>query len=520
MRPKPLALIILDGFGYDKNATESPWKLARHPNFSEIEKWYPFTTVQASGLAVGLPWGEEGNSEVGHLTMGAGRVVYNHLPRIIMAIHDKTFEENRAFLEAILHVKKNNSRLHIMGLFSSGSVHAYVDHLYALMDLAKKKELPKTYLHLFTDGRDASLHEGAGFFKQLEERIQKCYPNIKIASVIGRHFAMDRDNDWDLIEKTYNLLTLGAGEEFEYASMYLEKCYKAGVTDESIGPGYAKDSERIQNGDAVIFFNYREDSARELTTAFTQLSFDKFPRQKLADLKFVTMTQYEEKIQALVAFPPIEIKNPLARVLSMTGLKQLHIAETEKYAHITYFFNGGQEEPFEKEDRVLIPSPKTAHYDENPEMSAYQITDKILQELDNYDVFVVNFANADMIGHTGNFEACIKAIEVLDECIGKIIPKILEKGGAAIITADHGNVEEKIYKLTGEKKTKHTSNPVPFYLIGRPWLREQPLQPNEIIAQYRETKGVLVDVSPTILEILEIPKPEEMVGQSLISQLK
>lgn len=520
MRPKPVALIILDGFGYDKHATESPWKLAHHPNFSEIEKWYPFTTVQASGLAVGLPWGQEGNSEVGHLTMGAGRVVYNHLPRIIMSIHDGSFNENPAFLEAIEHVKKNKSRLHLLGLFSSGSVHAYVDHLYALMDLAKTKEVEKTYLHLFTDGRDASLHESAKFFPQLEERLEKVYPNIKIASVIGRDFAMDRDGNWKNIEKTYKLITEKIGEEFELASLYIENNYKKGITDEFINPGFAKNGEAIQNGDAIIFFNYREDSARELTASFVEMSFDKFPRKKIADLKFVTMTEYDASFPALVAFPPIEIRNPLAKVISMAGLKQLHMAETEKYAHITYFFNGGEEKPFENEDRILIPSPKTPHYDDTPEMSARQITDKIMQELDNYDLIVVNFANADMVGHTGNFEACIKSIEILDECIGKIIPKILAKDGIAIITADHGNVEEKIYKLTGEKKTKHTSNPVPFYIIGKQWLRTEPKNYKEIIAEYRETKGVLVDIAPTILEILGLIKPQEMMGQSLISTLK
>jgi 2,3-bisphosphoglycerate-independent phosphoglycerate mutase len=519
MKSKPVAIIILDGFGYDEHATESPWQMAEHPSFSEIEKYYPFTTLQASGLAVGLPWGEEGNSEVGHLTMGAGRVIYSHLPRIIMAIHEGSFAKNKAFLEAVDHVKKNKSRLHIMGLFSSGSVHAYVDHLYALLDLAKSSNIEKTYLHLFTDGRDASLHEGAGFIKQLEQRLESLYPDIKIASIIGRHFSMDRDGKWDNIEKTYKLFTEREGSEFEYASLYIEENYKKGLTDEFVEPGLNKNSERIQNGDAVVFFNYREDSARELTAAFAQMSFDKFPRKKIADLKFVTMTQYDSKLSTLVAFPPLTIEKPLAKVVSLAGLKQLHIAETEKYAHVTYFFNGGKEEVFENEDRIVVPSPQNPHYDDVPEMSAHKITDQFLRGLDNHDFIVVNFANADMIGHTGNFDACIKAIEVLDDCIGKIVPKILEKDGVAVITSDHGNVEEKIYKLTGEKMTKHTANPVPFYLVGKKWKRPEALGAGEIAKQYKEIRGILTDIAPTVLEILGLEISSEMTGKSLISKL-
>ncbi|MBU1179028.1 2,3-bisphosphoglycerate-independent phosphoglycerate mutase [Patescibacteria group bacterium] len=516
---KPVVLIILDGFGYDSHATESPWQLAAHPNFSEIEKWYPFTTLQASGLAVGLPWGEEGNSEVGHLALGSGRIIYNHLPRIITAIHDGKFEQNEAFVEAVKHVKTNKSRLHIMGLFSSGSVHAYTDHLYALLNLAKNNNIEKTYLHLFTDGRDAPQNESAKFFGQLEQRLEKKYPNIKIGSVIGRRFAMDRDGNWNFTKKAYDLFVEGIGKEFEFASMHIEDSYKKELTDEFVEPGFNKNSERIQNGDAVIFFNYREDSSRQLTSAFIQTGFDKFPRKKVADLSFITMTEYSPELPALVAFPPIKVRNPLAKIVSLAGLKQLHIAENEKYAHVTYFFNGGQEEPFENEDRILIPSPKTPYYDQVPEMSARKITEKILEKLSVYDFIVVNFANADMVGHTGNFEACIKAVEILDECIGKIVPKILDLGGAAVITADHGNVEEKIYKLSGEKRTKHTTNPVPFYLIGKSWLRPTPRQPEEIAKKYKETNGTLTDVAPTILEILGVQKPEEMIGQSLTSKL-
>ncbi len=516
---KPLALIILDGFGYDKRATESPWQLAKHPNFSEIEKWYPFTTLQASGLAVGLPWGEEGNSEVGHLTMGSGKIIYNHLPRIIMSINEGTFDKNEAFVEAAEHIGKTGGNLHIMGLFSSGSVHAYIDHLYALLDFSKINKL-KTYLHLFTDGRDAPQNEAGNFTKQLEERLEKYHPNIKISSVVGRRFAMDRDEKWDFTEKTYKLLTEKRGEEYELASIYIEKNYKNGKTDEFIEPGFSKEGESIKNGDAVIFFNYREDSARQITSAFVKDGFDKFERKKIANLKFVSMTQYDEKLPTTIAFPPITVKNPLSKIISSTSLRQLHIAETEKYAHITYFFNGGTEKPFENEERALIPSHQTPHYDETPEMSAQKITNKVLESLGSYDFFVINFANADMVGHTGNFEACIKAIETLDKQIGQIVPKILEVGGSAIITSDHGNVEEKMYKLTGEKMTKHTTNPVPFYLIGKDWQKNTAANIEEIANSYKEVNGTLTDVAPTILEILGTQKPEEMSGKSLISKLK
>lgn len=516
---KPLALIILDGFGYDSKATESPWQMANHPNFSEIEKFFPFTTLQASGLAVGLPWGKEGNSEVGHLTIGAGRIIYNHLPRIIMAIHDGTFVENKAFLEAVEHVKKNKSKLHIMGLFSSGSVHAYTDHLYALLDFAKEQNIEKTYLHLFTDGRDSPPYEGAKFAKQFEERLEK-YPNIKIASIIGRRFAMDRDGNWDHTEKAYNLFVEGKGREFSYASQFIDENYKNGVGDEFVDAGFASGAETIQNGDAVIFFNYREDSARQLTKSFVETSFDKFARKKVADLKFVTMTQYDDNLPTSVAFFPLKIENSLAKVISLAGLKQLHIAETEKYAHVTYFFNGGKEEPVENEERILVPSLPIPHYDDNPEMSAYKLTEKILNEINNYDFMVINFANADLVGHTGNLKACVKAVEVLDDCVGKIIPKILEKNGTAIITSDHGNVEEKIYKLTGEKRTNHTTNPVPLYLIGNKWKRKTPLNEKEISSRYKKTEGVLSDVAPTILELMGIEKPLEMTGRSLIPKLE
>lgn len=523
MASKPVILAVLDGYGVNPKATESTWRQAARPNFQFIEKFYPFTTLQASGAAVGLPWGEEGNSEVGHLTMGAGRVLYTHLPRIIMAIRDGSFFQNQAFQKAVSHVKKNNSRLHLLGLFSSGSVHAYADHIYALLELARKNEITEVFLHLFTDGRDAPAREAAKFFASLEARLAQDYPTFKIASVVGRHFVMDRDNHWDLIERAYNLLVLAKGDPYESASLHIEKNYKKNLTDEFVEAGFLTENGkavgRIQNGDSAIFFNYREDSVRELTGAFVNESFDKFPRQKITDLLFTTMTEYDRGFAAEVAFKPLNIENPLAKIISDAGLKQLHIAETEKYAHVTYFFNGGQERPFKNEERILAPSLQTPHFDEHPEMSAALISDQIISSLNKYDFILANFANADMVGHSGSFESTVKALEALDDAVGKIMPAILEAGGVLVLTGDHGNAEEKHYRLSGEKRTKHTTNPVPFYIVSQKFKRERKREDENILKNYSEIRGTLTDIAPTILELLNLKAPPEMTGVSLLPKL-
>ena len=523
MSYKPVVLAVLDGFGVATKVPESTWHYAKRPNFERLEKLYPFTALQASGSAVGLPWGEEGNSEVGHLTIGSGRVIYTHLPRIVMSIQDGSFFENKAFLKAAEHVKKNNSRLHLLGLFSSGSVHAYVDHVYALLDFARKQNLNELYLHLFTDGRDAPPQESAKFLKLFETRLAQDYPWARIASVIGRHFAMDRDGHWDSIEKAYNLFVSGKGAPYQSASLYAEKNYKEGLTDEFIEPGFLAENGRpigrIQGGDAVIFFNYREDSARELSGAFAVEGFDKFPRKKIVDLFFATMTQYDPAYPAEAAFLPLGVNRPLAKVISDAGLKQLHIAETEKYAHVTYFFNGGEEKPFLNEDRILVQSVETAHFDEHPEMSAGAVAEKVLESLEKYDFILVNFANADMVGHTGNFDSTVKAIETLDEAIGKIIPRVLELGGAVIVTGDHGNAEEKYYRVSAEKRTKHTTNPVPFFIVANGLELASLRSEEEILKKYGEVKGTLTDVAPTILELMGLNKPAEMTGISLVGKL-
>lgn len=521
----PVVLIVLDGFGISNETYGNPVLETEKPHFDLIEKKYPFTTLQASGVAVGMPWGEAGNSEVGHLTLGAGRVVYHHLPRIVFAIQDKTFFSNPAFVEAAEHVKKNNSDLHIVGLVSSGSVHAYVDHLYALFEFVKQQNVPRAYLHIFTDGKDAPPNEAGKFIPQIEERLQKLYPSIKIASVIGRTYSMDRDEKWDRIKKAYRLYVSGEGAPIEQAGLYIKDSYRKEIYDAFLEPAYVRGADNkpiatIKNNDAVIFFNFREDSMREITEAFVNDSFDYFPRERLQNLYVATMTQYSKTLATHVAFPPIEIQYPLARVIGEAGMRQLHIAETEKYAHVTYFFNGGKETHFQGEDWELIPSIPTAKYNEKPEMRAQDIADHIISNLSERQFILANFANADMVGHTGDYQAIKKTVSILDECIGRIMDAVLEKGGVLLITGDHGNAELKISRVSGEMLTEHTTSPVPFYLVGTDFERAVPRTAEEVLVRRRDIGGILTDVAPTILELLGLPKPDEMTGKSLLGYLK
>jgi len=517
---KPVVLIILDGVGVNTKAVESPLEVAKRPTFQEIESFWPFTTLQASGMAVGLPWGEEGNSEVGHLTIGGGRVFYNYLPRIITAMRDDSFWGNKALLQAMERAKQPAKKLHLMGLFSSGSVHAYADHLYGLLELAKRNQVPEVCLHLFTDGKDSPTREAGRFFAELEKRLQDDYPMARIYSVIGRHYAMDRDGHWDRTEKAYNMLVEGLGAKFKKASSYIDEQYKKDFTDENIEPAVSIDLDgRIQDGDAVIFYNFRSDSPRQLTRAFVEKNFTKFKRRFLQELLFVTMTEYDENLPVLVAFPPVKVKNSLAETIAQAGLLQIHIAETVKYAHVTYFFNGEHKQPFKNERWLLFPSPAVAHFDQTPEMSADDIAKAVVNNLLRYDFILANFANGDMVGHTGNFNATVRALEVLDACIKKILPKVLEVGGALIITADHGNAEEKYYKLTGEKRTQHTTNPVPFYLITNELRQKEARSKQEILKMYNQIRGTLTDIAPTVLELMGLQKPKEMTGTSLLNKL-
>ncbi|RJQ32818.1 2,3-bisphosphoglycerate-independent phosphoglycerate mutase [Candidatus Parcubacteria bacterium] len=522
---RPVVLVIIDGFGVPEQKSISTWEAAKQPNFAELEKFFPFTTVQASGLAVGLPWGESGNSEVGHLTIGSGRIIYNYLPRISSAIKDGSFFKNEGLMKALKHARQNKSSLHFIGLYSTGTVHAYFEHLHALLDFAKENNSP-AYLHLFTDGKDAPKKEGAQFYAELEELIKNNYPDIKIASVVGRGFAMDRNGNWDRIQKAYNAFTNGEGNEFSTASEYVGGQYAKDLTDESIEPGAISGEEgRIRDGDAAVIFNFREDSIREITKAFAADDFNYFPREKLDNFLLVTMTEYDKSLPCFdsgicpAAFKSAEVVLPLAEVIANNGMTQLHIAETEKYAHITYFLNGGEETSFPKEDRILVPSPAGGRYDESPEMSADKVAENVLGNLDKYDFIAVNFANADMVGHTGNFEATAKAIEKVDECIGKIVSKILETDGVMIITADHGNAEEKVYKISGEKKSKHSNNPVPFFVIGKDFKRDEELSREGIDQRYKDIAGTLSDAAPTVLELLGLKTPSEMTGKSLLGKI-
>lgn len=531
---RPIVLAIIDGFGVPSEKTNSTWEIARRPNLNKLEKNFPFTTLQASGIAVGLPWGEPGNSEVGHLTIGAGKIIHNYLPKISSSVKDGSFLNNDAFVSAINHIKKTGGALHFMGLYSTGTVHAYFEHLRALLDLAKKNDLP-AFLHLFTDGKDSYKKEGVVFYKELEFLLASNYPHIKIASIIGRTYAMDRNGDWEKTKKAYELFTEGRGNIFRSASEYIKNQYEIGLTDDSMEPGasYGDAKEAaIKDGDSVIVFNFREDSIRQITQSFASDDFSFFPRKKLKNLFFVTMTEYDKSLPCFssdfygamgnacpAAFKSAEIKNPLAKIISENGLKQLHIAETEKYAHITYFLNGGTETLFAGEERILVPSPQGGQYNEKPEMSADKITESVLENLTKYNFIAINFANADMVGHTGDMEATALAIEKIDECLGKIALAVLKLDGILIITSDHGNAEEKVYKFSGENKTKHSTNPVPFFLIGDEFKSKKELSKEGVDQKYKEATGTLSDIAPTILELFNIKPPEEMTGGSLLESL-
>ncbi|MDP3727087.1 MAG: 2,3-bisphosphoglycerate-independent phosphoglycerate mutase [bacterium] len=521
---KPVILAVLDGFGVSLQVRGNAIHAAKKPNLDLIERSYPFTTLQASGASVGLPWGEAGNSEVGHLTMGAGRVIYHHLPRIIVAIKDGSFFSNPALAHAIEHVRANGSSLHLLGLVSSGSVHSYLEHLSALLELVGRSKLERVWLHIITDGKDAPAHEAKTFVGKLDERIREKNPNVSIASLVGRFYAMDRDEQWERVRRAYELLTEGKGSPFTDPADYLTRSYAAGESDEFIEPGYREEGGkplgRITEGDGLIIFNFREDSVREITAAFAREAFDAFPKKRIANLKVVTMTEYEKNLPGVeAAFPPLEISSPLGRVLAFAGKTQLHIAESEKYAHVTYFFNGGDEKPFPDEDRILVPSSAVPHFDDQPEMKAPEITAKIIERIGEYDFILVNYANADMVGHTGNFDAAVKAVEALDQAIGELMAAVTKQGGVLIVTGDHGNAEQKIHPQSGEPITEHTANPVPFYLIGERFKLPAERSPWDIAVQKKEIGGILTDVAPTILELMELPQPPEMTGKSLLPAL-
>jgi 2,3-bisphosphoglycerate-independent phosphoglycerate mutase len=499
----PLVLIIRDGWGISPEKEGNVTKLARLPNTNSYEKEYPHSVLKCHGEYVGLPAGIQGNSEVGHLNMGAGRIVYQSLTRIDKEIKEGRFFKNTAFLKAVENCKKRDSTLHLMGLVQDQGVHAITEHCIALLELAKKEKIKKVLVHVFTDGRDTPPKSTLTYIKHLQDAIDRIGIG-RIATVMGRYYAMDRDNRWERTELAYNALAKGIGTEATGWKEAIEDAYAHNETDEFIKPRII-DFSGVEDGDSIIFFNYRLDRARQITHAFTEEKFDHFQRE-MRKVVYVAFTNYYDNMKALIAFSPISNKNILGEVLSAHHVKQLRIAETEKYAHVTYFFNSQQEEPFENEKRIIIASPKVATYDLKPEMSAYEVTDTVLEEIrgDKHDVVIMNFANGDMVGHTGYLEAAIKAVEAVDECVGKIVSLVLEKSGIVIITGDHGNCEEMINHKTGEVRTAHTINDVPFILISKD------------LKNAKLNNGTLADVAPTMLDILGIKKPKEMTGKSLI----
>lgn len=502
---KRVLLCILDGWGIAPDGKYNAVYEASTPNYDNLVKTQSFSKIGAGGLKVGLPEGQMGNSEVGHLNIGAGRVVYQELTRINKSIKDGDFFENKEFLNAISHVKKNDSALHIMGLCSNGGVHSSLEHLKALIKLAHQNNLKRVYIHAFLDGRDTAPSSAVNYLKETEEELKK-YNLPQIASIIGRYWIMDRDKRWERVEKGYNCLVLGLGENSENSNAAIEKSYANGKTDEFVEPTVTG-GKRIADNDAVIFFNYRPDRAREITSALAKSDFLGFERKKvLKNLYYVCMTQYDEALPLPVAFKPQKLTNILGEVLDKNGVNQFRTAETEKYAHITFFFNGGEETAGKLETRCLVDSPKVATYDMQPEMSAPEVCDKVLGALNDpkYGFILVNFANPDMVGHTGVIEAAVKACEVVDDCVGKIAKRAMELGVEMILTADHGNAESMFDETTNTVQTAHTTNPVPFIIISNKHYN------------LKET-GALSDIAPTILELLEIKKPADMTGTSMIA---
>lgn len=504
-------LCIMDGWGMSSGCPKDATKEAKTPNFDRLEKEEKFTTIYADGEHVGLPDGQMGNSEVGHLNLGAGRVVYQELTRINKSIKEGDFFKNETLLAACNHAKENNSALHFMGLVSTGGVHSSFDHILALIDLAKQQGLSKVYIHAFLDGRDTPPQSAAGFVKELDEKL-KASNLPAVATVIGRYYAMDRDNRWDRVEKAYNCLLLGEGKTASSAIEGVENSYAAGENDEFVLPtAIGGEESRINDNDSVVFFNFRPDRAREMSRAITFEDFKGFERKAVRkNLYYASFTQYDETFTFPVAFAPEKLTNILGEVLSKNGIKQLRTAETEKYAHVTFFFNGGEEAPFKGETRVLVKSPKVATYDLQPEMSAFEVCDNVLNAIDDeqYKFILVNFANPDMVGHTGVMEAAIKAVETVDTCVGKIVAKAKEKNVTMLLTADHGNAECMEDASTHTPFTAHTTNPVPFFVIN-----------DQNPCTEMKSSGALCDVAPTILDLLNIEKPVEMTGSSLLSKV-
>ncbi len=513
MNQKPVCLIIMDGYGIRRSSDGNAVKIADNGTIDRLFNKYPSTLLGASGLSVGLPDGQMGNSEVGHLNMGAGRIVYQELTRITKSIEDGDFFENEELLAAINHAKTNGKALHLYGLLSYGGVHSHITHLYALIKLAKKQGVKELYVHCFLDGRDVSPTSGAGFIEELQ-KVLKSEGLGKIATVSGRYYAMDRDNRWERVEKAYDALTIGNGVQCVDPVAAVNESYSSGVTDEFVLPTNVYENGKpvglIKEGDSIVFYDFRPDRAREITRAFSEKEFSGFERKTgFLNPYYVCFTRYDATFANVhIAFKPVSLDNTLGEYLSKKGYTQLRIAETEKYAHVTFFFNGGVEAPNENEYRDLIPSPKVATYDLKPDMSANEVTSKVLEEIatDKFDVIILNFANCDMVGHTGVLQAAVDAVNTVENCVQQVIDAIASKGGATLVTADHGNADMMIAE-NGEPFTAHTTNPVPFILVS-----------DKYVGKTLRDGGILADIAPTLLEVLGAEVPSEMTGKSLINK--
>jgi 2,3-bisphosphoglycerate-independent phosphoglycerate mutase len=520
---KPIVLVVLDGWGQWENKQGNAIAQANLPTFQKLDRYYPKTLLQASGMAVGLPWGVFGNSEVGHQTMGSGQIIYQFLPIITAQIESGEIFQNKVLLDAVAHVKQHNSKLHFLGLVSDGGVHSHIDHLLSLLDFAKEQQLQDVFIHAITDGRDTPPKSARDYIYKLVEKT-KSEGVGQIATLSGRYYTMDRNNNWDRIEKSFNAFTQGTGIAETDPLIAIENQYQQGITDEYFKPVNFVDAKKkpiglIEKNDAIVCFNYRKDRARQITKAFSIKEFNEFQNAKRPKkIKYVCFSEYEKGLPVDIVFPPQEISTRIGYILSEYNLRQLRIAETEKYAHVTYFFNGGMEKPFKGEERIVVLSKKVQSYADAPEMSAQEVTDKLVDSVDNrrFDFILVNYANPDMVGHTGDVEAGIKAVEFVDLCLKRLIKSVLKKGGCLIITADHGNVEEMINLRTGERDTEHSTNPVPCWFVTPQNHRDAPLPQ----APVSKIEGMLVDIPPTILELFNILKPGQMVGQSLLEVFK
>ncbi len=514
---KQIVLAILDGWGIGKKDSSNPVHMQGTPNIDYIKSHFPSGALQASGIAVGLPWGEEGNSEVGHITLGAGKVIFQHYPRISMSIRDGSFFKNKVLLAVIEHVKKNNSALNIAGLLTDANIHASLEHLLALIEFAKKEKLEKVNIHLYTDGKDSPLKSSGGLLSKVEKALS---PGIKIASIMGRYYALDRDKHWNRTQQAYNILT-GDGPITDAYRELIQKTYQKNLSDEFVEPHLiGPENNGIKDGDALIFFDFREDSVRQIVESFINPDFNFFPVKKFTNLYIATMTEYSPKFNLPVISPQEKVENPLGKIISENGKSQLRIAESDKYAHVTYFFNGLQDKSYLNEFRIMVPSKNVIRHDEAPEMMAREITSRVIQALDenSFDFILINYANSDMVAHTGNFDAGMMAVKTIDEEIGKLSQKILEDNDILIITSDHGNIEKMMDPLTAKPTSGHDQSPVPVYIVANEFLRNKTSK--DVEESERETIGILSDVAPTILSFMNIPKPSDMTGQDFFSLLR